>query len=77
MAARPLPKSDPPQVITIKSDGDWSPKEGVTISPSGTVQFDLPTWNPGHNKCNIHFTVTWEKQQPAVRDPGGTIIVGS
>ena len=77
MAAKPLPKGDAPQLITIKSDGTWSPKGGVTISPSGTVQFDLPTWNPGHNQCTIHFTLSWEKRQGPGVDPGGTIIVGS
>ena len=75
MAARPLPVTP---IITINADGTWSPKGGVTIGPKETVQFNLPTWNPGHNKCNIHFTVTWEKQQaPAVKDPGGTIVIGS
>ena len=75
MAARPLPKGDAPQLITIKSDGTWTPKGGVTISPSGTVQFDLPTWKVGHDQCSIAFTITWGKSAGA--DPPGTIKVGS
>jgi hypothetical protein len=75
MAARPLPKGDNPNQITINSDGTWTPTGGVTINPSGTVQFDLPTYKTGYNQCIIAFTISWGNQP--VADPPGTIIVGS
>lgn len=74
MAARPLPKGDTPQVITINSDGTWGPKGGVTINPSETVQFDLPACKHGYDKCMIDFTIRWGNKGTA--DPP-VIIVGS
>jgi len=73
MAARPLPKTDTPPVITINSDGTWS--GAVTISPGDTVQFNLPTYKSGYNQCKIYFAVRWENRPAA--DPPGTIIIGS
>lgn len=73
MAARPLPKGDTPQVVTIKRDSTWKPSGGVTINPSDTVQFDVE-YPDGQNQCMIHFIVSWGNK--ATEDPP-VIIVGS
>jgi len=73
MAARPLPKTDTTQVITINSNGTWSGP--VSLNPGDTVRFDV-TYPSGSNQCVVVFEkIRWSNQR--AEDPGGPIIIGS
>ena len=73
-AERAIPISDASNVITIHSDGTYTPSGGVSINAGGVAKFEVHF--PGTtNVCYIPFgEITFEQVEI---ETGGTVKVGS
>jgi hypothetical protein len=75
MAARPIPITDDPPVITIDANGNVS--SPVTIPNNGQVTFQVTGYKSGNDECRITISannIGWHKKD--VMDEG-TIKIGA
>ena len=76
MATQPIQQvTDNPQV-TISPNGTYST---VTINNGGVVKFEVSSYPPGTNQCNITLGITFSNQSVVpIKDAApGTIKIGS